>query len=249
MRHADRKLAAIDRLAQGHAEVVILPQYFDLRLAVGRAAAFVLLHALEKLLEPPARVVKMRDGLYEAVGVEVHELPQKAPEGAAADAQHLGIPLRRLKGHGGLDEIIEPPELNVLVLKVDALRINGDAVAQHDVVAPLGRVVEVQAAATLHGLLLGHDVLRDEVDVVHHADRLAEDIGVDLLHEVLLDLPPVVERDVVGGVDMSGRDPAGQKDLAGDAKLLAEIGELVLYGVRHGLSTLFSVSLFEAHLL
>ena len=85
--------------------------------------------------------------------------------------------------------------------------------------------MEVESAAALEGALLTHDVLRDEIDVVHHADGIAEDVPVDLLHQKLPDFLPVIESRVIGRVDMAVGDEPVEDQFPGQSKLSADVDE------------------------
>ena len=175
----------------------------------------------------------MRDGLHELTGVEVLQLAVELAEGLARHAQHLGLALGGLERDGVFDEVIQPPEFRGLVFVVGVEGV-GQVIAavrmlaQDDVIVPLRRVVEVEPAPALQRALLFHDVLGYEVDIVHHADRVAEDIPVDLLHQKLPDLLAVVQCDVIGRVDVAVGDQPVEDQLPGKTELSAYVGELFL---------------------
>ena len=58
--------------------------------------------------------------------------------------------------------------------------------------------------------------------------RWAEDVGVDPLDQQLVDLLPVIDRDIIGRVDVSRRDPAVHQNVPFDAELGTDIGEFFL---------------------
>ena len=85
--------------------------------------------------------------------------------------------------------------------------------------------MEVESAAALERALLAHDVLCDEIDVVHHADGVAEDIPVDLLHEELPYFLPVIECHIISCVDMAVGDEPVEDQIPGQTKLSANVSK------------------------
>ena len=165
----------------------------------------------------------------EPAGLEVLQLAQELAESLAAHAKHLGVSLGGLKTGGILDEVVHAPELYALVQGVEGLvRAHGHAVLQDDIILPGSGVAEVEPPALLHGGLLASDMLGEQLDVAHHPHRVAEDVGVDPLDQQLVDLLPVIDRDIIGRVDVSRRDPAVHQNVPFDAELGTDIGEFFL---------------------
>ena len=170
--------------------------------------------------------MEVRDALHQLGGIEILELFVEPAEGLSGHAQHLRVPAGGLKAGGAFDVVVHAPELHALVLKVHIVA-RRDAVFQHKIILSLRGMAEVQPPPLFHRPLAGADVFRDALDVAHHADGFPEHIGVDLLDEKLGHFLPVVDRDIVGRVDVSRGDPAVDQDVPVDPELSADAGQLL----------------------
>ena len=122
----------------------------------------VLLHGCNKLFITLPGVVEVRNGFRQLRDIKIRQICLELTKRNTCIVEDHRV-LHGVICNGG-DVVGHPPEV----------------VAVDDIGLPVGGVVEMQGKLTR---FFGTDMLRDLVDVVHQRHRVAECIGIDILHQ------------------------------------------------------------------